>query len=496
MNSTSTQSPYADLPGDQVAALRQAVRQNMANGYSLPEINQAFQQKYGYSVQQIMEPNPTDFWRSVAQGVTLGHYDELKGLAAKLSGGDYTQARDAVRNQDAQFAQAHPILNMATQAVAGGIPGTLASPLAGIEAGATGMNVLRGGLLGAGEGALAGEGYSNAPTAGGVARDAAVNAGIGGVLGAGTSAVASKLAGAGNPLDNATPVAKEAAAQLPDNISPSLDNLTRQETLAPGTTVLADMSPQMTKFVRAVGADRETAMRAVDETQRRVVALKNAANEIGKTYDLLDGRVDQADDVLKKALDQIGRRDLIKGGQVDFGQLQDLRSNLLKQARTLGNRDPDAANTKRGAADLITNWLQQPGRAPWIRNVDADYAFMQNRLSAAKNTMKAVQNSLGDYAKARAAGLEPTSMGGSIITAKPQGVGTMIMSAVNPFKGSRAKRAAAIWKLLGTPGRTQEDLLGLSLVHDALLGPQSSPLAGSVSNGVVSGGVAGVASSP
>src|SRR5690242_5890114 len=120
MNSTSTQTPYAQLPADKVAELRSYIRQNMGR-YPIQVLSQAIQEKYGVSAQQVMEPNPSDFGREVAQGLTFGHYDELRGLGAKLTGGDYTQARDAIRRQDAAFSQSHPFLNFATQAAAGGV---------------------------------------------------------------------------------------------------------------------------------------------------------------------------------------------------------------------------------------------------------------------------------------------------------------------------------------------------------------------------------------
>lgn len=309
-SSASTQSPYANLPADKVADLRRYVRENSGT-HSMDEISAAIQGKYGVSAQQVMEPSPTDFGRSVAQGLTFSHADEIYGLWKMAQGGSYKEARDQMRGNDQAFAQAHPWINGITQAAAGGIPGLALGPLAGIQKGAHLANIGRGAAVGAGAGALQGEGASNANTVGGMAQDAAIGAGIGGAFGAGVSGIASKLAG-NLPSGTQGAVEKEVASQLPTDPVAMAKNLLRQEKLAPGTVVMADASPEMRRFVRAVGADRKAQMIAVKETQKRVEALATAKRDVGSTYEQLKGLTAPMDEDLAHALTEAGHGSVVK----------------------------------------------------------------------------------------------------------------------------------------------------------------------------------------
>lgn len=495
MQSTSTvqSGDYAQLPSDVIATLRRGIRGAQGAGISLDAIDKDVQAKYGVTVKQVMEPNPSDFGRAVSQGLTLGHADELAGLYAKLTGKSYKEARDAVRNNDTEFQAIHPLLKAITEGVAGAIPGTAASPLAGIQKGQMLANVARGAATGAGLGAVAGEGNSNAPTMGGVAQSAALSGVAGGVLGAGGSAIASKLASMGSPFGNATPVANEVAAQIPSDPVAQMTTqamLARQQQLAPGTVVLGDMSPQMQKFIRVVGADPKTAMLAKDDAATRLNALLAAKKSVGRSYDILQGAKAPADQAITDALEQAGRRDLVQNGQVDLGKLHELRSALVKVG-SRPNSGMRGTELKQSAAN-ITDWLADPngGNATWLKQNDADYAFLTERAKAAQQTLKTVANSTADYAANRVIGRTPASLGGSIsVPTSPSAVGIVIQKLAKP---NPVARAQAIRQLLLSPQRDADQLQRLMVVHDALLQSQSSPFQSALQAGGTGAGVQGL----
>src|SRR5438874_8831596 len=103
---------YAQLPSETIAMLRKGIRAATDAGIPAGAVEQDVQRKYGVSVKQVMAANPSDFGRSVAQGLTLNHADELAGLYAKLTGKSYEKARDSIRNNDAAFQQVHPVLKL------------------------------------------------------------------------------------------------------------------------------------------------------------------------------------------------------------------------------------------------------------------------------------------------------------------------------------------------------------------------------------------------
>lgn len=471
---------YAQFPSEQITQLRKGVRGALQAGIPLQAVEERLKTQYGVSVKQVMAATPADFGRSIAQGLTLNHADELYGLYKKLTGGDYTQARDQVRSNEAEFVQGHPVLNAATQITAGAIPAMLAAPVTG--GGSVGVlgNALRTAAVGAGLGAVAGEGASTANTAGGIAGDAARSAALGGVLGGVGGAVGAKLAGVSGP-GNA--VAKEAASQLPTDPQALTAMLTRQEQLAPGSVVLADLSPQMRTFVRAVGADTKTGMVAREEALDRVKTLASAKRVIGESYEQLKGAMAPVDQTLTDALKATGRRTLVKGGQteVDLGTVQDLRSTLLAEARATRNTAVKAQ--KQQAANQLTDYLQ--AQQPWMKQVDADYAFLTDRLKAAKLTHSAVAGSSARYAANNAAGVESGSIGGSIPITRHGAVGTVLNFVTKP---DRAARAQAIAKLLLTPQRDATSIQELGGVHTMLLHPQPGGL--SIANALFGGAVA------
>lgn len=127
--------------------------------------------------------------RGAGQGATLGFRDEAQGLKADPHMGDaYRQARDSERASNDAAHQAHPWAYNIGQFGGGVVPATVAAPLAGASAVATGI------------GALAGLGNSQADVTQGAVAGAAKDTAIGGATGWGLnkvgSYIASKLGGA------------------------------------------------------------------------------------------------------------------------------------------------------------------------------------------------------------------------------------------------------------------------------------------------------------
>lgn len=117
-----------------------------------------------------------------ANGMTLGHSDEIQGLLSALSGGDYKRGRDEAREYSDAASKANPITSGAAN-----FAGAMMIPLPGPKAGATlGAKVGRGMATGAALGAGMGEGYSDkALDDPALIKDIAFGTGSGTVMGAG-----------------------------------------------------------------------------------------------------------------------------------------------------------------------------------------------------------------------------------------------------------------------------------------------------------------------
>src|SRR5689334_3523993 len=77
-----------ELSQEQIAALRGWIRQAMADGHPLSQIDATLTAKYPKikGSTEVMKMSGNDFARSMGQGLTLGHLDELAGLVAKVRG--------------------------------------------------------------------------------------------------------------------------------------------------------------------------------------------------------------------------------------------------------------------------------------------------------------------------------------------------------------------------------------------------------------------------
>jgi hypothetical protein len=408
------------------------------------------------------------------QGLTLGHADELYGLGAKLMGKDYTTARDQVRTNDAEARAANPWTMGVTSGIGGMAPAALASMIPGLApvAGATLGNAGRGAVMGAGMGAIAGEGNSTAQSMGGMAGDAAIGAGIGGVLGGAGGGLASKLAGGGLPRGNAGTVATEASTLIPLDPKLAVTTLSRQETLAPGTVVLADASPEMQAIVRGIGADPKIATQARQASAERLQAILTARKAVGKNYDVLKGRVEPVDPQLIAGLVAGGRRNVLTKGQkdVDLGVIHEIRGELLSKARSI--RDAAQSAKVKDAAGMLTQWLV--GKEPAVSQLDADYAFLTARSQAAKETMKAITSSLKNHAAGRVYDVEPSSVGATIPHTMRGVPGSVIQVVKKAVGVDKAARARAVAELLLTPQRDATAFDRLVQLRGLVLSPPAA----------------------
>lgn len=140
--------------------------------------------------------------RAAADGALLGFGDEIEaGAESVVTDKSYTESRDMIRAQKAQFQKENPKTALAAN-VAGGFltGGAGASRSLAANAGKTiGAKVLSGTLTGATLGSVAGLGSSEAELAGedkdiaGAVRDTAIGGAVGGVLGGATTAVPAYL---------------------------------------------------------------------------------------------------------------------------------------------------------------------------------------------------------------------------------------------------------------------------------------------------------------
>ena len=187
------------LSPQDIAQLQVWVRTNSRNGVPPSVIAAELQRGYGVKLGDVMRVTMRDVGRSAAQGLTLEHADELAGNARGAADPDAgIRARDEVRRNDALFAEAHPVANIAARAGGAMVPGLLAALIPGLQpvAGEIGLNTLRGAGAGILQGAAAGEGASEKPLAES-GEDALMGGAVGGAVGGVFGNVASRVGKAG-----------------------------------------------------------------------------------------------------------------------------------------------------------------------------------------------------------------------------------------------------------------------------------------------------------
>lgn len=560
------------LDPELLAKARLKIAEARKQGFRDAEIDAYLKSEIGAGLADITKPNERDFWRTTASGLTFGHGDEIAGLISKISGGDYTHARDAAREESAGFRATSPKLNFATEVVSGGLPAAATTPIFG--PGGWIKNALKAMGASGAMGAASGAGHSEGESAGEVAKDAAVTGGISTVLGgllsaggSGAGAVVRKIADAAKP---ARPVVREAATQLPKNAA---ETVARQEAMAPGTAALADLSPEMQALVRGVGADAKTGVSArvaaedrlglmenaikgiraryesmnqplpVDSRLRDILATAGRANalkaatpkpqagerlvaaasrtpegrvftgpthgeamneatsklgkeifwreadqgfltstgrfvsrkeayKIAKEMGPMDTRLHLSDKDNLDASSLMGGRQAMPPGEhgptIDFTDLQRIRTALRAEARA--SRNSAVRHDKNAAVKQITEWLE--GHMPDLKQVDSDFAFLSDRIGAARKTLREVTSSSKNYAASRAYGEEAGSIGGSLPQGS-RGLGAEMMSrAIRP---NRAGRARAANELLLTPGdATRTALERIAQARAGMSAPQGN----------------------
>lgn len=471
-----------ELTTEQIAALRSWIRGAVQNGSPMSTINARLNEKYpGVTSDQVMKMSGQDFARSMGQGLTLGHLDEAAGLVAKMRGQDYTTARDQVRNNDEQAKAANPKMSGTVEMLSGAIPAVLTSAIPGLgqEAGATMMNAAKGAIQAGGISGVNAAGNSTAPTAGGVASDVfSLPTALSAILGGAGGAVASKIADRGLPQGGSGKVSQEGAALLPNKSPDDIRwTVARQEQLAPGTTVAADLSPELQMMSKGVGADRLTVMRETQAADKRLQLLLKARSDMGKQYDALDGQRAPIDPPLLQAIAATGVKGVVpkNATEVDLGAIQKLRSTIAGKARDTNN--PALQRDYRQQAGALTDWLQTQWSA--VKGVDSDYAFLTERAKAAKRTLDILNRSAASHGVGRAFGVDPGSVGGSLpgVPLPGGGVGVTI-KAVSKVLGAtdKASRAKAVAGQFLTPIRGTNLLEHLLDVHGVLTQPADHSL--------------------
>ena len=482
-------------PKELLAKAREMALRMKSDGVPDEQIDQYMQAEAGLPLAKIMSPDVDDYLRSAGMGATFGFLDELAGAGAAVvpGGKGYTEARDEVRrNYDAanDAATGADQVKLTGAELGGGVLSSLAGGellgLAGKALGigskaarATGIvaKAARGARAGAAAGAVSGAGYStDHPVAGALGGAAA-----GGVAGGLVPLVGGALGKTGGFLrDLANPgkaVAREAATQVPANAAATM---ARQNALAPGTALAADLSPEMTALTRGIGADPASAAAAKATAADRLAQLRAAQRQVGKAYDQFKGTRLPISPEVRGVLVKNGH--MAAGADVDFEVLHSLRTKLLERMR----------ETKKGSIKqelqpqikTISDAMEQ--HLPGIRDLDSRYSFLTDRLKAAHKLLQEVTNSSKNYAAARAYGSEAGSIGGNL----PAGSRGMIQRLMEQLEPNRADRAREATRLLMTPGAPlPKASIGAGLLGGSLLEMPGGPLG--YMSGRASGGLLG-----
>lgn len=498
-----------DLTPAQLAWLRNAVLTARKQGMSDPEIDAQLQQSVHVSLADVARMTPLDVGRSLTEGATLGHSDELGAVLKMLRGPlgavsalttgrvsldpgrGYAATRDSLRDQAHASSGMNPgktallevgggmLPAMAISAIPGGAAPAAAGWLPKAAAAVT--------VAGLG-GALLGEGKSEAPDMAGVATDAAKTGLASALLGGGLSALGSAGGAAIEKVKDfrgpAGAAMRRAAPLMPSN-APEI--AAQQEAAAPGTFVPADASPEMASTVAGVGADAATGVAARQAAEARIAALQQAKQMIGQQYEQLKTPVKITADVRgllanvgkskllpkeanKEITDVLGEWAAPGAKEVEASAVHKIRSELLSKARKAGRAgDMARAHDLREAASGLTDWLQK--QVPEIRKIDHEYSFINSRLTAAQKTLKEIVNSTRSFTRQAVGGVEAASAGGSLPKATA-GAFDLLSKLTKP---TRAATAAGANRALLTPPATGD--LEKMLRMKQLLGAPPGPAA-------------------
>jgi hypothetical protein len=245
-----------------------------------------------------------EFARSAAQGATFGFADELEAAlrSGAISGADYENIRNRLRQQQSSFRQDYPIAGGMTE-----FAGGMALPFAGARAlgkasipvqeaitGTTlGGQAARGGVTGAATGALAGVGTAEKD----VGTAGTTSGTIGGVLGA---TVPLALRGAGSVIKNI--LVASGVGDQPTAASKLIADALKKDNLTPDEAQAVLQEMQRLNVPRPVLADISKSLQDLAYSAYVVPSARKDA-----TLTFLESRmIDQPNDIVKGLVQRAG----------------------------------------------------------------------------------------------------------------------------------------------------------------------------------------------
>lgn len=387
--------------GKSVADLDTALRKRIGMGYR-QLVTLAKSGALNENPEAMAAPMTTkDLFRSGGQGMTLKFLDELAGAGAAITPGGkgYTEARDNMRDADANFRAAHPTADIAANVV-GSLPVALAT--GGASAPAQGAGIVGRTAASMGAGALFGgaAGLGDAETMSDAPMAMATGAAGGAAMGLGAAGLTEAAGAAGGMARRAIgTVLPKAAGELQAGAD------------IRGAASSAGMSPE--KFVlnpnTGIAADlRElTGVRGPADAAREA-----AAKRLSATGTTLFGPLDEAYPVmasteLKAVTDHptvapiwkniIGARKKGSAGFPEYHTLWKRLGNEVKKLRKSG--DTDLATEIGSVRDELTSAMEDV--APGFRGAVRGYANTSPTVEGFDLGAKAMKQKLGGRAVAR-----------------------------------------------------------------------------------------------
>lgn len=245
-----------------------------------------------------------EFARSAAQGLTFGFADELEAAlrSGAISGAEYENIRNRLRQQQSSFRQDYPIAGGLTE-----FTGSMVLPFAGAKAlgmasipvqeaitGTTlGGQAVRGGVTGAATGALAGVGTAEQD----VGTAGTTSGTIGGVLGA---TVPLALRGAGSVIKNI--LVASGVGDQPTAASKLIADALKKDNLTPDEAQAVLQEMQRLNVPRPVLADISKSLQDLAYSAYVVPSSQKDA-----TLRFLESRmIDQPNDIVKGLVQRAG----------------------------------------------------------------------------------------------------------------------------------------------------------------------------------------------
>ena len=250
-----------------------------STGYDLPALSEAFK-----TYKKTGEVEIAGAGTSLLQGLTFGFSEEIGGIAAAVTGGDYDEYVKAQRNKMKLYQQQNPIISTVFEVV-GSLP-TMLIPGVNVAKGVTGATkmatAVRSAATAGGQGALygfgTGEGFEgsveNALSTG------AVSAGVGAAL-----SPLTRLTASTRMRQSLTPE-QEAVEQITKRVSPeTVDAFQSPSFQQQAGMALADTGDEAARYLRGIRGLDSQASQLIDETldsrwqgqYQRVTKLINGA---------------------------------------------------------------------------------------------------------------------------------------------------------------------------------------------------------------------------